>query len=102
MAYGLKVWDSTGTNVLVDTSLQAARLVQHGPITPDSNSYEYPENSGSIPDGGGTLQIIIIRIDSSNSYTTTPINITISQANNNFTVLNENNTPLYYWAFRAR
>lgn len=101
MPYGLQVFNSSGVKI-VDTSLQAARLVQYGPITPNSNSYVFPTSGGSIPDGGGTLQIIIMRIDNSNSYTTTPINITISQANNNFTVLNENGTPLYYWAFRAR
>ena len=51
MAYGLKIWDSTGTNVRLDTTDRVARYVSHHTGTLSNGSSTTVVVSGLANDG---------------------------------------------------
>ena len=106
MAYGLKVWDATGTNVLVDTSLQTARFIDSGAITcTTSGTFDSRSGTGGPGgtfdvSGGGDLKIIVVRTSAANNFSTLPPNVTTFS--NYFTITGEAaSATLFYYAFLA-
>lgn len=95
MAYGLKVWDATGTTVVVDTSLFTARLVATDTISGDGTSQTINVSTA----GGGTLRVIVTRIGTGAGVVQPP---TVTKTNSSFTVVNTvNGVTYFYYAFRS-